>query len=93
MTSRKKLMNGLPLLVTVRTKLQKTGEVTAFLTMDPFDKGLTFAGSVELRHMDLSDLHEFTKIKGLTLPGRLDRHVRVADVQARRSSPAASSRS
>ena len=73
MTSRKKLMKGLPLLVTIRGHLQKTGEVTAFLTMDPFDKGLTFAGSVELRHLALSDLHQFTSIKGLTLPeGTID---------------------
>ena len=73
MASRKKLMNGLPLLVTIRAHLQKTGEVTAFLTMDPFDKGLTFAGSVELRHLALADLHQFTSIKGLTLPeGSID---------------------
>jgi hypothetical protein len=73
MASRKKLMKGLPLLVTIRTKLQNTGEVTAFLTMDPFDKGLTFAGSVEVRHLALADLHQFTSIKGLTLPdGSID---------------------
>jgi hypothetical protein len=68
LASRKQLMHGLPLLVTVRSKLQKTGELSAFLTMDPFDKGLTFAGSVEVRHLALADLHQFTSIKGLTLP-------------------------
>ncbi len=73
MASRKKLMNGLPLLVTIRGKLQKTGALVAFVTMDPFDKGLTFAGSVELRHLALADLHQFTSIKGLTLPdGSID---------------------
>jgi hypothetical protein len=73
MASRKKLMHGLPLLVTIRTKVQNTGELDAFLTMDPFDKGLTFAGSVELRHLALADLHQFTSIKGLTLPdGSID---------------------
>jgi hypothetical protein len=73
MTSRKKLMHGLPLLVTIRTKLQKTGELDAFLTMDPFDKGMTFAGSVELRHLALADLHQFTTIAGLKLPeGSID---------------------
>jgi len=71
--SRKELMHGLPLLVTVRGKLQKTGELSLYLTMDPFDKGYTFAGSAEVRHMQLSDLHDFTAIKGLTLPrGVLD---------------------
>ncbi|HEX4461184.1 MAG TPA: hypothetical protein VIA18_24560 [Polyangia bacterium] len=73
MASRKKLMKGLPLLVTVRTKVQNTGQLTAFMTMDPFDKGLTFAGSVELKHLELSDLHQFTTIAGLTLPkGSID---------------------
>ena len=73
LTSRKKLMEGLPVLVTVRGKLQNTGDVTLFLTADPFDKGVTFAGSVELRHLALADLHRFTTIKGLTLPeGSMD---------------------
>jgi hypothetical protein len=71
--TRKKLMEGMPVLVTVRGKLQKTGEVTLFLTADPFDKGLTFAGSVELRHLALADLHQFTTIKGLKIPdGQID---------------------
>ncbi len=71
--SRKKLMNGLPVLVTLRGKVQNTGEVTLFLTADPFDKGLTFAGSVELRHLALADLHQFTTIEGLKLPdGSID---------------------
>jgi hypothetical protein len=73
LTSRKKLMHDLPLLVTIRSKVQNTGELTAFITMDPFDQGLTFAGSVELRHLALADLHQFTSIKGLTLPeGSID---------------------
>jgi hypothetical protein len=73
LTSRKKLMEGLPVLVTVRGKLQKTGDVVLFVTADPFDKGLTFAGSAELRHMALADLHQFTTIKGLKLPeGSID---------------------
>ncbi len=73
LASRKKLMEGLPVLVTLRGKLQQTGELTLFLTADPFDKGLTFAGSVELRHLALADLHQFTKIKGLELPdGSID---------------------
>ena len=71
--SRKELMHGLPVLVTVRGKLQRTGELSVFLTMDPFDKGLTFAGSAELQHLQLSDLHQFTSIKGLTIPeGKID---------------------
>jgi len=73
MASRKQLMHGLPLLVTLRTKLQNTGALDTFLTMDPFDKGLTFAGSVELRHLALADLHQFTTIAGLKLPeGSID---------------------
>jgi uncharacterized protein DUF748 len=72
-TTRKKLMHGLPVLITLRGKLQNTGELTLFLTADPFDKGLTFAGSAELRHLALADLHQFTTIKGLKIPdGQLD---------------------
>lgn len=71
--TRKKLMHGLPVLANMRAKLQNTGEVTLFLTADPFDKGLTFAGSVELRHLALADLHQFTTIAGLKLPdGQID---------------------
>jgi hypothetical protein len=71
--SRKKLMHGLPVLVTLRGKIQHTGELTLFVTADPFDKGLTFAGSAELRHLALADLHQFTTIAGLKLPdGTID---------------------
>jgi hypothetical protein len=59
--------------VTVRSKIQNSGNLTAFVTMDPFDKGLTFAGSVELRNLALADLHQFTTIAGLKLPdGTID---------------------
>lgn len=71
--TRKKLMRGLPLLVTLRSKVQNTGDLTLFLTMDPFDKGYTFAGSAELRHLALADLHQFTTIAGLKIPdGSID---------------------
>jgi hypothetical protein len=66
--SRKELMHGLPVLVTAHGKLQKTGDVTIYLTVDPFDKGLTFAGSAEVRHLALSDLTQFTTIEGLKIP-------------------------
>src|SRR5581483_2446430 len=71
--TRESLMKGLPVLVTVRGKLQSSGTLSVFLTVDPFDKGLTFAGSAELKKMQLADLHQFTSIKGLTIPeGQLD---------------------
>jgi Domain of Unknown Function (DUF748) len=71
--SRRKLMRGMPVLLTLRGKLQSSGDLTLFLTADPFDKGLTFAGSAELRHMALADLYQFTTIEGLKLPdGQLD---------------------
>jgi len=65
--SRKDLMKGLPLLVTMRGRLQRSGDLTVFMSMDPFDKGLTFAGSAELKHIKLADLYDFTKIKGLSI--------------------------
>ncbi len=73
LASRKELMHGLPMLVTARAWLQKTGALSVFLTLDPFDQGVTFAGSAELKHMQLSDLYQFTKIKGLSITdGKID---------------------
>ncbi len=65
--SRKELMHGLPVLVTLRGKLQRSGDLTVFLSVDPFDKGLTLAGSAELKHLKLADLYDFTKINGLSI--------------------------
>ena len=71
--SRKQLMHDLPVLVTLRGKVQRSGALQVFLTMDPFDKGITFAGSAELKHLQLADVYEFTKIKGLSIPeGKID---------------------
>src|SRR5579871_864127 len=76
--TRKGLMHELPLLVTARAKVQRTGDLTLFLTIDPFDRGYTFAGSAELRHMALADLHQFTTIAGLKIPeGTIDVFVSV----------------
>jgi hypothetical protein len=73
LASRKKLMHGLPLLVTLRGTVQRSGVLTLFVTADPFDKGLTFAGSAELRHLQLDDLYDFTHIAGLKVPdGSID---------------------
>ncbi|MEO6951154.1 MAG: hypothetical protein ABI321_05010 [Polyangia bacterium] len=71
--SRRDLMHGLPLLVTARGTLQRSGALTLFLTIDPFDKGLTFAGSAEVKHLELADLYDWTKIKGLSITdGNMD---------------------
>ncbi len=76
--TRKDLMHGLPLLVTMRAKVQDSGALVLFLTLDPFDKGYTFAGSAELRHLALADLRQFTAIGGLKIPeGSLDLFVSV----------------
>jgi hypothetical protein len=65
--SRKNLMHGLPVLVTLRAVLQRSGALSAFLTLDPFDEGYTFAASLELHHQKLTDLYDWTKIKGLSI--------------------------
>jgi hypothetical protein len=71
--TRKELMQGLPVLVALRGKLQRSGALAVFLTVDPFDKGYTFAGSAELKHLKLTDLYEFTQIKGLSITrGEMD---------------------
>lgn len=74
--SRKDLMHGLPVLVTMRGILQRSGALEVFLTLDPFDKGYTFSGSVELKHQNLLDFYDWTKIKGLSITkGTADAYV------------------
>ena len=74
--SRKDLMHGLPVLITLRGILQRSGALSAFMSIDPFDKGYTFAGSVELHHQKLTDLYDWTKIKGLSITrGTMDAYM------------------
>lgn len=54
--TRAALAEGRPTTTTMSAVLQKTGRVTAFVSADPFAKGLTFAGRASVEHLDLRDL-------------------------------------
>lgn len=58
-TTRQAMADGRPLTVTARAIVQKSGKFVAFLTADPWSKGLNFAGRVELRNLALTDMHAF----------------------------------
>jgi Domain of Unknown Function (DUF748) len=57
--TREALAEGRPTTTTVSAVVQKSGQLTAFVSADPFAKGLTFAGRVSLEHLDLRDLYSF----------------------------------
>jgi hypothetical protein len=61
--TRPALAEGRATTATVAAKLQRTGEVTGFVSADPFAKNLTFAGRAAVRHLALRDLFAFTAEK------------------------------
>jgi hypothetical protein len=61
--TRPALAEGRATTATVAAKLQRTGELSAFVSADPFAKSLTFAGRAAVRHLALRDLYAFTAEK------------------------------
>ena len=65
--TRRFLTYGKPTIVAARMHVQRSGELEVFVTADPLDKGLSFGGQVELRHLDLTELYQLvidkTKLK------------------------------
>jgi hypothetical protein len=59
MATRKAFMEGEPTLLTASAKVQRSGRLSAFVTMDPWAKGLTFAGEASLKDLAARDLHSF----------------------------------
>jgi hypothetical protein len=57
--TRPALAQGRPTILTLSAAVQKSGQLTAFVSADPFAKGLTFAGRTALEHLELRDLHAF----------------------------------
>lgn len=73
-STRAALARGEPTVVAVSAKLQKTGDVTAYITADPLAKGLWFSGQVKAVGIDMRDFHDLIASKsGLALEqGTLD---------------------
>lgn len=62
-TTREALAKGRPTTMSASAKLGKTGDLTMFLSADPFAKGLTFAGRSALRGYDARELAEVIAAK------------------------------
>lgn len=56
--TRPDLANGRPTTTTVRAVVQRSGELTSFLSANPFADSLTFAGRTQLRGLRLAELHD-----------------------------------
>lgn len=59
LATRAALARGTPTTIAMSGKIQKTGEVSIYLTADPLAKGLFFAGRAKLENVELN---EFSKI-------------------------------
>jgi len=61
--TRRELGGGRPVTVNGSGKLGKSGDLTIFVSADPWAKRLTFAGRVALKGFRLAELYEFTESK------------------------------
>jgi hypothetical protein len=69
LASRRPLTYGKPALVSARGLLQHTGKLDLFVSADPLDEKLSFAGQARLRDLQLEDLYEYVAMKtGLQIP-------------------------
>jgi hypothetical protein len=57
--TREAMMEGRPTTLSARAKVQRSGVLTMFVSMDPWAKGLTFAGEAALRDLAGRDLYSF----------------------------------
>jgi hypothetical protein len=74
LATRAALSRGEPTSIAVSGKLQKSGEISAFITADPLAKGLFFAGRANVNNFELNELRNVMASKsGLTAEkGTLD---------------------
>jgi hypothetical protein len=61
--TRPALGGGKPVTISVGGKVAKSGALTAFVSLDPWAKGLTFAGRTELRGLRTAELYDFIEAK------------------------------
>lgn len=57
--TRRTLANGEPALAALSGTLQKTGQVSVFLTADPFAERVTFSGRATVKGLDLREVRSF----------------------------------
>jgi hypothetical protein len=56
--TRPRLADGRPTTVNASAVVGRSGRLSAFVTSDPFAKGITFSGRVELRGLKVAELHD-----------------------------------
>ncbi len=59
LTTRVRSGEGRPVLLTASGKLAKSGDVSIFITANPFEKGLTFSGRVAVVGLETAELYRF----------------------------------
>jgi hypothetical protein len=59
LTTRVRMTEGRPVLLTATATLQHSGRVAIFITADPFEKGLTFSGRAAIVGLQTSELYRF----------------------------------
>ena len=59
LTTRVRLTEGRPVLLTASATLAKSGTVSILITADPFEQGLTFSGRAAIVGLETSELYRF----------------------------------
>ncbi|HVX94799.1 MAG TPA: DUF748 domain-containing protein [Polyangia bacterium] len=74
LTTRPSLSGGLPVLLTARATVQRSGTLLLFVTADPWGKGVNAAGRASLRGLRAAELYGFLRVAaGLEAPqGTID---------------------
>jgi hypothetical protein len=76
LATRLQLADRLPILLTARGRVQRSGTLTAWVSADPFGEGLDVAGRVTLEGLRVSELYEFLQVAtGLQARGTIDLYV------------------
>lgn len=75
--TRRRFQDNEPVLLTVRGRVQRSGELVAFITVDPWGQGLDFAGRVEITGLRTEELYRFIKpATGVRAPeGTIDLYI------------------
>ena len=74
LATRSKLAGGRPATVSAHGTVGRSGDLSMFVTADPFAQPLAFAGRVELRGLDVRELYDFIapKLKMQVTRGDID---------------------
>jgi hypothetical protein len=59
LTTRVRLTEGRPALLTATATVQRSGRLALFITADPFEKGLNFSGRASIVGLETSELYRF----------------------------------